>query len=411
MDLPRAQAAAQSAAVAHHKNAAVIGGGPAGLMAAEVLSGAGFSVTVYDRMPSVGRKFLMAGRGGLNLTHAEPLDRFLGRYGAARDWIGPMVEAFPPFALRAWAEGLGQPVFEGPSHRVFPTAMKASPLLRAWLARLTAQGVEIGTRQAWQGWDASGALVFDNAPAVRPDVTILALGGASWPRLGADGGWANLLAERGVEVAPLQPANSGLDIVWSPVFRERFAGEPLHNIALDFGGVRSRGEAVVSGYGLEGGAVYAVSAALRDAVAQRGSAVLRLDLRPDMTADQIADRLSRPRGSQTLASFLRKALRLSPAAVNLLRETHAELPVGPDALARALKAIPLTITGVQGLARAISTAGGVARGAVDDRLQLKAMPSVYVVGEMLDWEAPTGGYLLQACFASAVWAARGIVRD
>ncbi len=389
--------------------AAVLGGGPAGLMAAEILSAAKITVTVYDRMPSVGRKFLMAGRGGLNLTHAEPLDAFLSRYGAARDWIGPMVEAFPPAALRAWAEGLGQPVFEGPSRRVFPRAMKASPLLRAWLARLAAQGVEVRALQAWQGWDASGALVFDGGPAARPDVTILALGGASWPRLGADGGWTGLLAERGVEIAPLRPANSGVDIAWSTVFRDRFAGEPLHNIALSLAGVRARGEAVVTGYGLEGGAVYAVSAALREAVATGGPTVLHLDLRPDMTADQVAARLARPRGGQSLASFLRKALKLPPVAVNLLRETHAEVPTDVAALARAIKAIPLTVTGVQGLARAISTAGGVARRAVDERLQLKAMPGVYVVGEMLDWEAPTGGYLLQACFASAVWAARGIL--
>jgi uncharacterized flavoprotein (TIGR03862 family) len=380
-------------------------------MAAEVLSASGLVVTIYERMPSVGRKFLMAGRGGLNLTHGEPLDSFLNRYGAARDWIGPMVEAFPPAALRAWAEGLGQPVFEGPSRRVFPKAMKASPLLRAWLARLAGQGVEIRTRQTWRGWDASGGLVFDDAPAIQPDVTVLALGGASWPRLGADGGWTSLLAERGVEIAPLRPANSGVDIAWSPVFRDRFAGEPLHNIALTFTGFRSRGEAVVTSYGLEGGAVYAVSAALREAVAGRGPAVLHLDLRPDMTADQIAARLARPRGGQTLASFLRKALNLPPVAVNLLRETHADMPADPMALAQAIKAIPLTVTGVQGLARAISTAGGVSRGAVDERLQLRAMPGVYVVGEMLDWEAPTGGYLLQACFASAVWATQGILQS
>jgi uncharacterized flavoprotein (TIGR03862 family) len=388
--------------------AAVIGGGPAGLMAAEALSAAGFAVTVYERMPSVGRKFLMAGRGGLNLTHAEPLDNFLDRYGGARDWIAPMVEAFPPAALRAWAEGLGQPVFEGPSRRVFPKAMKASPLLRAWLVRLAGQGVEIQTRRTWRGWDASGALAFEGAPAVRPDVTILALGGASWPRLGADGGWTGLLAERGVEIAPLRPANSGVDIAWSPVFQDRFAGEPLHNVALSFAGLRSRGEVVVTSYGLEGGAVYAVSAALREAVAGGGPAMLHFDLRPDMTADQIAARLARPRGGQTLASFLRKTLKLPPVAVNLLREAYADIPADPAALAGAIKAIPLTVTGVQGLARAISTAGGVARSAVNERLQLKAMPGVYVVGEMLDWEAPTGGYLLQACFASAVWAAEGI---
>jgi uncharacterized flavoprotein (TIGR03862 family) len=374
-----------------------------------VLSAAGVKVVVHDRMPSVGRKLLMAGRGGLNLTHAEPLGDFLGRYGAARDWIGPMVEAFSPADLRAWAEGLGQPMFEGPSRRVFPKAMKASPLLRAWLARLAAQGVEIRTRQTWTGWDGDGALRFADGMISRPDVTLLALGGASWPKLGADGGWTALLAARGVEIAPLKPANSGLDIAWTPVFRDRFAGEPVHNVALYCAGGLGRGEVVVTRYGLEGGAVYAVTAAARNAVEAHGLAHLTLDLRPDMLVDQLAARLDRPRDGQTLANVLRKALKLPPVAVNLLRELPAALPSSPADLAKAIKAIPLTVTGVQGLDRAISTAGGIARTAVDEGLMLNAVPKTYALGEMLDWEAPTGGYLLQACFASAVWAAKGIL--
>lgn len=395
--------------MARPATAAVIGAGPAGLMAAEVLSTAGVRVTVHERMPSVGRKFLMAGRGGLNLTHAEPLPDFLSRYEGARDWIGPMVEAFPPAALRAWAEGLGQPVFEGPSRRVFPKAMKASPLLRAWLARLAEQGVDIRTRQGWRGWDATGALLFDDGSVSQPDVTILALGGASWPRLGADGGWAGLLAARGVNIAPLRPANSGLTLDWSAVFRDRFAGQPLHNIALNFAGRTTRGEVVITRYGLEGGAVYGLMASVRDALVE-GPACVSLDLRPDMTLDQVAVRLDRPRGGQTLANHLRKTLKLAPAAVNLLRETGSDLPSDPAGLARAIKDQPLRVTGVQGLERAISSAGGVTRLAVDDGLMLRAIPDVYAVGEMLDWEAPTGGYLLQACFASGVWAANAILR-
>lgn len=383
----------------------VVGAGPAGLMAAEVLSAAGVAVTVHERMPSVGRKFLMAGRGGLNLTHAEPLPGFLDHYGDARDWIGPMVEAFPPAKLRAWAEGLGQPVFEGPSRRVFPTAMKASPLLRAWLGRLADHGVEIRTRQVWRGWAADGRLAFEDSRVSPSDVTILALGGSSWPRLGADGGWTALLAERGVMISSLRPANSGLNLDWSDLYRDRFAGQPLHNIGLTFAGQTTRGEAVVTRYGLEGGAVYGLMAAVREAL----PATLSLDLRPDMTTNEVAARLARPRGGQTLANHLRKVLKLPPIAVNLLRETHASLASDPSEIAKAIKAVPLRVTGVQPLERAISTAGGVARGAVDGDLQLTAIPGVYVVGEMLDWEAPTGGYLLQACFASAAWAANAIL--
>jgi uncharacterized flavoprotein (TIGR03862 family) len=386
--------------------AAVIGGGPAGLMAAEVLSAAGVAVTVHERMPTLGRKFLMAGRGGLNLTHSEPLERFLARYGAAAGRLRPLIEAFPPAALTAWAEGLDQPTFVGTSGRVFPKALKASPLLRAWTERLRGQGVTFRTRSPWLGWTDDGALRFEEGTE-RPDAVVLALGGASWPRLGSDGGWTTLLSDRGVALAPFRPANVGFAAAWSPTFRDRFAGEPLKSIALGFAGRTVRGEAMISRYGLEGGAVYALSAALRDAVERDGGAELLIDLKPDLSLEALAARLTGGRSGETLSNRLRKA-GLAPAAVGLLREAHGiTLPSEPARLAAAVKRAPLRLTGVQGLERAISSAGGVALSAVTDELELKALPGVFVAGEMLDWEAPTGGYLLQACFATGVAAARG----
>jgi uncharacterized flavoprotein (TIGR03862 family) len=388
---------------------AVIGGGPAGLFAAETLAAAGCAVTVYDRMPSVGRKFLMAGRGGLNLTHSEGFEAFAARYGAAADRLRPMLEAFPAAALVAWAEGLGQPTFVGSSGRVFPKTLKASPLLRAWLARLAGLGVTIRARHEWLGWTAEGALRFrkpDGEVTASPEATVLALGGASWPRLGSDGGWADLLTD----VVPFQPANMGFDVAWSPVM-QGFAGQPLKSLALTFRGRTARGEAIVAAYGLEGGAVYALSGPLREAIAAEGSATIQLDLRPDMTADALAVRLGRPHAGQSLANHLRKALRLSPLETNLLREAHGkDLPAEPTALAAAIKVAPLRLTGVQPLARAISSAGGLDLDAVDDHLMLHARPGVFVAGEMLDWEAPTGGYLLQASFATGLAAARGILK-
>ncbi|MFN4297315.1 MAG: NAD(P)/FAD-dependent oxidoreductase [Brevundimonas sp.] len=388
----------------------VIGAGPAGLMAAETLATAGHGVTVLERMPSAARKFLMAGRGGLNLTHSEPIDPFMGRYGPARARLQPAIDAFPPAALTAWAEALGQPVFTGTSGRVFPRAMKASPLLRAWLARLAGQGVDIRTRQDWRGWDEQGRLVIagpQDTRAEAPDAVVLALGGASWPRLGSTGDWVGWLTERGVPVAPFRPANSGFLADWSPTFADRFAGRPLKGAAFAFDGRTVRGEAMIAAYGLEGGAIYALSAALRGAVERDGRAVLTLDLKPDLTAAALTDRLARPRGSQSLSNHLRKAAGLSPVAIGLLRETGEVPPADPAALAARIKAAPLTLTGVQGLDRAISSAGGVAWDAVDERLMLKALPGVFVAGEMLDWEAPTGGYLLQACFATGATAGRG----
>lgn len=397
------------------KNVAVIGGGPAGLIAAETLSVAGARVTVYDRMPTLGRKFLMAGRGGLNLTHSEDLPAFIGRYGHAAEWLAPMLEAFTPAELIAWAQGLGQETFVGSSGRVFPKPLKASPLLRAWLGRLADQGVQLRLRREWLGWNDAGELVFAGPDGVietaAPDATILALGGASWPRLGSTGAWTRLLADKGVAVAPFRSANSGFDVAWSDMFAERFAGEPLKNIALSFGDRTVRGEAMVAAYGIEGGAIYALSADLREALAHQGVATLEVDLTPDLSRAKLTDRLHRAPGGQSTTNLLRKAAGLSPLEINLLREAHGlDLPREPGALARAIKAAPLRLTAMRPLDRAISSAGGVERAAVDENLMLRAVPGVYATGEMLDWEAPTGGYLLQACFATGVQAARAILR-
>ena len=393
---------------------AVIGAGPAGLTAAEVLAQAGRAVTVYERMPSVGRKLLMAGRGGLNLTHSEALETFLPRYGAAAAQLGPLVEAFAPAALVAWAESLGQATFVGSSGRVFPKALKASPLLRAWLARLTELGVEIRTRHDWTGWDAKGRLTFatpQGKATDHPAATVLALGGASWPRLGSNGAWAKILAKAGVEIAPLKPANVGFDVAWSDLLRDRFAGAPLKGVAVTFGRTRLRGEAMVTRHGLEGGVIYALSAAIRDAIEKDGSARLWIDLRPDATASDLAARIAQAPANQSVANRLRKAVHLTPLETNLLREAHGkDLPTDPEALATAIKGAPITLSGIRPIDRAISTAGGVTLDAVDEHLMLRARPGVFVAGEMLDWEAPTGGYLLQASFATGVAAANGVLQ-
>ena len=385
------------------KTAAVIGAGPAGLMAAEVLSAGGMAVTVYDHMPSVGRKFLMAGRGGLNLTHSERLETFVTRYGAAAPHLRPMLEAFPPLALTEWANTMGAQTFSGSSGRSFPKAMKASPLLRAWLARLRKQNVQFRLRHDWRGWFGD-ALLFrttDGDITETPDVTILALGGASWPRLGSDGGWIETLRERGVQIRALRPTNMGFNVAWSELFRTRFAGQPLKNVGLRFGDHTTRGDAVITRYGIEGGAVYALSSFLRDAMAAGETGTVDIDLRPDLSQQQVASRLARPQGKDSLANFLRKAAGLSPMESNLLRETNSP----PE----RMKSISVTITGAQPVTRAISTAGGIAFDAVDETLQLNAIPNTWAIGEMLDWEAPTGGYLLLACFSSAVFAARAIL--
>ena len=390
---------------------AIIGGGPAGLMAAEVAASAGAAVTIYDAMPSLGRKFLMAGRGGLNLTHSEPLDTFMTRYGQVPAALRAAIAAFPPDALRAWAEGLGEETIVGSSGRVFPKSWKASPLLRAWLRRLDRLGVTIALRHRWRGWDEDGGLVFET-PAGRsvvpaPAATILALGGASWPRLGSDGGWVPILAATGAPVTPLRPSNVALRVGWTDHFRERFAGQPLKRIAMTVGDETRRGEAVVTRDGLEGGGIYALSAPVRAALDRTGEAVLRIDLRPDLDEAALAGALARPRGKQSVATWLRKAAGLPPVAIGLLRETSRELPGAPPALARLIKALPLRITGTADIARAISTAGGVPFAALDETFMLRARPGTFVVGEMLDWDAPTGGYLLQACFATGAAAGRG----
>lgn len=391
------------------RHVAVIGAGPAGLMAAERLARAGVRVTVHERMPSVARKFLMAGRGGLNLTHSEPLEAFLKRYGDEPREVARWIDAFSPAELIAWAEGLGQLTFVGSSGRVFPRAMKASPLLRAWLERLQAMGVEVRTRSRWTGW-RDGALVLQTPEGERleqADAVVLALGGASWPRLGSDGAWRPWLEAAGVEVAPFRPANAGFDVAWSDAFKLRFAGRPL-KAAFSFGGRTVRGEAVISTYGIEGGAIYALSAALRDAIEADGAAVLTVDLKPDLSLERLAERLQRPRGKASLSNHLRKAAGLDSLAIGLMREA-GDPPAQGAALAERVKATPLRLLAMQGLDRAISSAGGVRLDQLDENLMLRRRPGVFVAGEMLDWEAPTGGYLLQASFASGAVAAAGVL--
>ncbi|MDP4025636.1 TIGR03862 family flavoprotein [Methylobacterium sp. NEAU 140] len=388
---------------------AVVGGGPAGLAAAEVLAVAGRAVTVYERMPSPGRKLLIAGRGGLNLTHSEPLPAFLGRYHPPGS-LDAAVTAFPPQALRDWAADLGQPTFVGSSGRVFPESFKASPLLRAWLARLDRLGVRIRVRHRLVGLESDALIVEhpDDRLRLRPAAALLALGGASWPRLGSDGAWVPLLAGLGAEVAPLRPANAGFAVAWSEPFRTKFSGAPLKRVALSHDGVAVRGEAVVSGAGIEGGAVYALSRRLREAIAAKGSTVLQVDLRPDLTPDALARRLAAARPGDSLSTRLRKAAGLSPVAAGLLREAGAP-PAAPEALAGLIKAVPLRLDAPFGLDRAISTAGGVRLGDLDARGMLRARPGLFLAGEMLDWEAPTGGYLLQGAFAGGRAAAAGML--
>ncbi len=392
---------------------AVIGGGPAGLMAAEVLAQRGVSVDVYDAMPSVGRKFLMAGKGGMNITHAEPLDDLLARYGARRAQIEPVVRAFPPQALRDWMQGLGIDSFVGSSGRVFPRDMKAAPLLRAWLHRLREKGVRFHARHRWCGWDADGAMRFATPQGeikVHADGVVLALGGGSWPQLGSDGAWLPWLAQRGVAVAPLRPSNCGFDVAWSPHFRSRYVGEPLKSVAASrAGGPMQRGECVVTEHGIEGGLIYALSAALRDEIARAGHAVLLLDLLPDWSLERVQAEVAHPRGSRSLSSHLQSRLGLKGVKANLLREVlGADGMNDPVRLATAIKALPLRLIGTRPLAEAISSAGGVPFEELDERLMLKAIPGVFCAGEMLDWEAPTGGYLLTACLASGRAAGRGM---
>jgi uncharacterized flavoprotein (TIGR03862 family) len=397
-----------------HADVAVIGAGPAGLAAAEVLAQAGHRVTLIERMPSPARKFLMAGRGGLNLTHSEPLDLFLSRYGAARPRLEAAIAAFPPQAMRDWAAGLGQETFVGSSGRVFPEAFKASPLLRAWLARLTTLGVTLRTRTQLTGIAPDGTLSLAVEDGTReklsPDATVLALGGASWPRLGADGSFAGFLSRRGVAMRPWEPSNTGWLVGWSPVMVERFAGTPLKRIAIAIGDRVATGEAVVTRAGLEGGAVYALSAPMREALAQ-GPVTIRIDLRPDLSPVEVRRRLEQPRGKQSFSTAIHKQAGLPPVAIALLREADRDVPKRSAAqLAALVKACPVTVTGLSGLERAISSAGGVDLAGVDEAFMLIAVPGVFAAGEMLDWDAPTGGYLLQASVATGRAAGEGAAR-
>ncbi|MDB5864126.1 MAG: hypothetical protein JWO70_1932 [Betaproteobacteria bacterium] len=402
----------------HQLSVGIIGAGPAGLMAAEVLAAAGVHVDVYERMPSVGRKLLMAGKGGLNITHTEPHDAFHARYREARAALEPMLNRFDAEALRAWAHGLGIATFVGSSGRVFPHEMKAAPLLRAWLHRLRESGVKIHVRHRWRGWNEDGLIAFDTPHGERAyphDALVLALGGGSWPQLGSDGAWVELLAQRGVAVEALRPANSGFDVEWSEHFRTRFSGSPVKSLVASFreaSGVvhRRHGELVVTEAGVEGGVVYALSGGLRQALEQTGAATLELDLAPGWEVSRLVGELSRPRGSRSLSSHVQSRTGLKGVKMGLLREVlSAEDVARPERLAAAIKALPLALARPRPLDEAISTAGGVRFDALDERLMLRAAPGIFCAGEMLDWEAPTGGYLLTACFATGRAAGTGVL--
>ncbi len=399
---------------------AVIGGGPAGLMAAEGLADAGLAVHLFDAMPSVGRKFLLAGIGGLNLTHSEALSTFVQRYGQRQTQLAAWLDALSPAALRAWAAALGIETFVGTSGRVFPTDLKAAPLLRAWLHRLRARGVVFHMRHRWRGWRDDGALVFESPQGVisiSPIATVLALGGASWPQLGADGAWVPWLQAAGADVAPLKPANCGFDVAppWSEHLRARFAGAPIKPVRLRFDGFEPKferqGEFVLSAYGIEGSLVYAASAAIRSAIEAHGQATLTLDLLPDFDAARVAREVAHPRGARSLGSHLKSRLGLGGAKAALLHELlPREQLADPTRLAAALKSLPLVLAAPRPIAEAISSAGGVQLESLDEHLMLRARPGVFCAGEMLDWEAPTGGYLLQASMASGHVAGQGAVR-
>jgi len=404
---------------------AVIGGGPAGLMAAEVMGRAGLNVHLFDAMPSVGRKFLLAGKGGMNLTHAETLPAFVGRYGAQADHLRPLLETFGPQAVRDWATGLGISTFVGSSQRVFPTDMKAAPLLRAWLHRLRhpeSGGTPVGfhMRHRWTGWDGT-ALVFDTPQGplrVQPRATVLALGGASWARLGSDAAWVPRLQAEGVDVAPLQPSNCGFDVAggWSPFFLERFAGQPFKSVAVRFtdslgNGFQRKGEFVATATGVEGSLIYAVSGLLRDQIAREGRATFELDLLPDRTAEQVLAQVAHPRGSRSLSSHLKSRLGLEGIKMAIVNELLSKDAMHePARLAAALKALPITLAAARPIDEAISSAGGVRWEGLDDGLMVRSRPGLFCAGEMLDWEAPTGGYLLTACLASGVAAGEGVRR-
>jgi uncharacterized flavoprotein (TIGR03862 family) len=392
--------------------ALVIGAGPAGLMAAEVLARAGRRVVVFDQAASPARKFLLAGRGGLNLTHTDPAELFLQRYGAGAARLAPAIAAFPPAALRDWCAALGEPTFVGSSGRVFPKSFKSSPLLRAWLRRLGALGVELRPRHRLIGFDEARNVILEGPQgrsAEKGGAVVLACGGASWPRLGSDGAWVTSLRAAGIDIATLQPANCGFGVAWSAKFQERFAGAPLKSVATSFAGMRIRGEAIASASGLEGGVIYALAALLREAINAHGEARLEIDLKPDIPLDALTRKLERPRGAQSLANFLRKAAHLAPVAIALLHEGSAP-PTEAAALAQRIKRLPISLIKVGPIGRAISSAGGILWSELSEDFMLRRLPGVFAAGEMLDWEAPTGGYLLQACFATGAAAGEGARR-
>ena len=391
---------------------AIIGGGPAGLMAAEVLINAGVQVDLYDSMPSVGRKLLIAGKGGMNITHSEPYELFVTRYGLRQSQLKPMLDLFGPEALREWARGLGIETFVGTSRRVFPVDFKAAPLLRAWLHRLRESGVRFHVRHRWLGWCDDGALRFmtpSGELCVKGDAVVLALGGGSWAKLGSDGAWALLLLQRGVEVAPLRPANCGFDVEWSDHFRQRFAGQAIKSVALSFAGVQQQGEMMVTATGIEGGLIYALSARLRDEIEACGSATIYLDLAPGRSETRLVSDLSKPRGSNSMAKHLRNRAGIEGVKAGLLREVlSADEVADPVRLAAVIKALPLQLIAPRPLDEAISSAGGVCFEALDERLMVRELPGVFCAGEMLDWEAPTGGYLFTAGFATGRAAGLGV---
>lgn len=383
-------------------------------MAAEILSARGIDVAIFERKPSVGRKFLMAGRGGLNLTHSEDIEPFIQKYQDRADHLGPIIRAFPPQLLRDWCEGLGEKTFIGTSGRVFPESFKASPLLRSWIKRLEHQGVRFLLNHEWIGWEGQ-ALIFNTVKGqveIIPDATLLALGGASWPRLGSDGAWVNILHKDNVKIARLQPANCGFCVDWSDVFSKKFVGQPLKTITASFLDHKIHGEIMIAAKGIEGGPVYALSSYLREAINQAGVATLLLDLKPDYSLEALSDRLKKPRARKSLTNFLRSAVNLSDVAIGLLMECPDRAALGdypPERLALLIKNYPLNLRGNFPIDRAISTAGGVMFDGLNADLMLVVKPGVFVAGEMLDWDAPTGGYLLQGCMSTGVRAAQGII--